>query len=243
MLPLATVVPAALAFERYVLSAFFLYLAGRELLEVRSLGGALLAPAALASGLLGELTRHLLVFLLDALFGLMLLLGRQVRVAPRTWRDVSVPLLASFFYLSYNVASLLPPALSQNLIPLSWRTPLLFTALYLGLAGTALAIWAVAHLGRAFAILVSLKAIVTSGPYRFVRHPIYLSYVLQMLGLLLAYGSPLVLALVSGHLALTVYRARLEEALLAAHSEEYRAYQARTGFLLPRWTGRAALPA
>jgi len=220
--------------ERYLLGPFFLYYAWREVGVLRALLAAPAAPEAAA--FLPQVVQHLLVLILNILVGSLLLLGRAPAVPPQGWRDVVVPLAANFFYLAWNVGSWLPAGMIRSLVPVAWHRPLAFLALYLGLVGASLALWAVVHLGRSFAVLVSVRQVVLRGPYHYVRHPIYLSYVLQMIGLLVAYGSPLALLLVSGHFAITVHRARLEEALLAAHSEEYRLYRARTGFLLPRWS-------
>jgi protein-S-isoprenylcysteine O-methyltransferase Ste14 len=192
---------------------------------------------------LPDLTRHLLVLLFDVLAGALLLLSRAPAGPPQTWADVLVPLAASFFYLSYNVVGALPAALGRNVLPASGRLAASVAALHLSLAGFALAAWSLSWLGRSFAVLVSVREIVVSGPYRFVRHPMYLSYVLQMAGLVCAYGSLAVVALTSGHLLLTVYRARLEERRLRELSSAYRDYAARTGFLFPKWSGAPSGPA
>ncbi|MGB5933957.1 MAG: isoprenylcysteine carboxylmethyltransferase family protein [Anaerolineae bacterium] len=78
----------------------------------------------------------------------------------------------------------------------------------------------------------NLDHLVTRGPYRWCRHPLYLSFMLIMLGLDLMFGSPvgivvtLVLALPS-----IIYRARLEEKALADRfGQEWEAYKERTRF-------------
>jgi protein-S-isoprenylcysteine O-methyltransferase Ste14 len=181
-----------------------------------------------------ELVKHLLLLLFDLLVGFLLLRSRPPAVPPRGARDVLVPLVGNFFYLAYNLAGFVPPALTVDRVPSSWRFPLSLLALHLSVLAVMLAVWAVIHLGRSFAVLVSVREVVLHGPYRFVRHPIYLSYLLQMISLVCAYGSLLVLGLATVHLGVTLWRARLEEARLAAHSAEYRDYMRRTGFLLPK---------
>ena len=78
----------------------------------------------------------------------------------------------------------------------------------------------------------NLGHLVTTGPYRWCRHPLYLSFILIILGLDLMFGSPagilvtLLLALPS-----MIYRARLEEKALADRfGEEWEAYKDRTRF-------------
>jgi protein-S-isoprenylcysteine O-methyltransferase Ste14 len=218
----------ALVSERYLLPLFFLYFAWGEAAAVHAL---LESHSAV---LLPDLVKRLLTLLLWVLVGSLLLLGRAPAVPPTGWRDVVVPLAGNFFFLAWKLDRVLPEVLTRSQVPTAWHRPLAFLALYLGLLSVGLALWAVAQLGRSFAVLVSVREVVVSGPYRYVRHPIYLSYVLNMVGLLVTHGSLLALVLVTGHFALTVYRARLEEVLLAAHSEDYRTYRAKTGFLLPR---------
>lgn len=229
---------AFLWIERYGLGVFFLWLAWKQLPALRAAAEVVSVGRSLPGMTLPELTRHLLVLVFDLVAGVLLLTSRAPSGRPETWADVLVPLAATFFYLSYNVAGALPGALSRNLLPTAWRSPLSVAALHLLVAHLVLATWSVAYLGRSFGVLVSVREIVVGGPYRFVRHPMYLSYVLQMAALVCAYGSVAVIVLASGHLLLTIYRARLEERRLCALSAAYCEYAGRTGFLFPRWRGR-----
>lgn len=70
-------------------------------------------------------------------------------------------------------------------------------------------------LGRRFGIRPALRNLVTRGPYRIVRHPIYLSYVLADLGYnLQGWNSGTVLMVLAGWASL-IYRIRAEERVLA----------------------------
>lgn len=105
------------------------------------------------------------------------------------------------------------------------------------LLGFSLAIYARWHLGRNWGMPMSRKEqpeLITSGPYAFIRHPIYTGLILAMLGSALGvdvfYALPL---LVAG--AYFIYSARREEAvMLQLFPEQYGAYMARTGMLTPR---------
>jgi protein-S-isoprenylcysteine O-methyltransferase Ste14 len=68
-----------------------------------------------------------------------------------------------------------------------------------------------------------------------VRHPGYLGSLLACAGAMLAFGSALALPLVAAFALLLRARIAREEALLERHfGDEWRAYRARTGALLPR---------
>ena len=83
----------------------------------------------------------------------------------------------------------------------------------------------------------SEQKIISTGPYAFVRHPMYLGYIFDLLGLLLVTASFGMLFLGAGFVAMIVWRARIEEEKLSEASPEYRRYIGRTGFLLPRFRG------
>lgn len=76
---------------------------------------------------------------------------------------------------------------------------------------------------------------VTSGPYRLVRHPGYLSNIMSFLGLALALSSLAGLALTAMVTAAILWRIPHEERMLEAElGEEYRDYRRRTKRLIPR---------
>jgi protein-S-isoprenylcysteine O-methyltransferase Ste14 len=221
----------AIFVERYILSLLFLWFAWRQSDAVRQAMGVWFDGVHLA---FAGLVNHLLIFILQLVCGLALLLSKTPGRLPEKWSEITVPLLGTFYYLGYNFAGNIPGPWSQNLAPAAWQSPLAGVALLLSCAGFAIAVWGATYLGRSFAVLVAVRDVVHAGPYRFVRHPIYCGYVLHVISLWLSRTSPFMALLIVGHLAITVWRARLEEASLQAHSEEYRRYAERTGFLFPR---------
>jgi len=108
--------------------------------------------------------------------------------------------------------------------------------LILCLAGFALAVWARLHLGRNWGMPMTFKEgheLVTGGPYRYIRHPIYTGMLLAIIGSALVIG-PVWLAVFVGVAIYCVCSARTEEGLMVqAFPEEYTQYKRRTKAFIP----------
>jgi protein-S-isoprenylcysteine O-methyltransferase Ste14 len=104
------------------------------------------------------------------------------------------------------------------------------------LAGFGFAIWARGHLGRNWGMPMSLRQgheLVTSGPYAYVRHPIYTGIMLAMIGSALAV-SVLWMILFLFYFAYFIFSARTEENMMIAQfPDTYPAYRRRTKMLIP----------
>jgi len=74
-------------------------------------------------------------------------------------------------------------------------------------------------MGRLFGVRPALRGLVTSGTYRFVRHPIYLSYILADIGYNLQEWNSVTLLLVLLGWVSLLYRIRAEERVLSQHPE------------------------
>jgi protein-S-isoprenylcysteine O-methyltransferase Ste14 len=99
---------------------------------------------------------------------------------------------------------------------------------------------AVLYLGRCFGLLPEARGLVTRGPYRLVRHPVYLGEFGAVAGFLI--GAPTLwnLAVAAMFVAAQAVRMRLEERALAAELPQYAAYAAGTPRLLPRFQRASA---
>jgi protein-S-isoprenylcysteine O-methyltransferase Ste14 len=105
--------------------------------------------------------------------------------------------------------------------------------------GLALRVWAIAALGRAFRTTVEVdpeQAIVSTGPYQWVRHPSYTGLLLIVAGFGLSTGNWLSFAAcVAVPLPALVRRIHLEDAELnRVLGEAYRTYGSDKARLIPR---------
>jgi protein-S-isoprenylcysteine O-methyltransferase Ste14 len=127
------------------------------------------------------------------------------------------------------------------LLLLPWRTPtglsLVAGAVIAG-CGAVLAFASMRTLGRALTptpVPIEGAGLRTSGPYRYVRHPIYSALLLVALGLLVAVGSPWGWAW--GLVVVLFFwgKSRWEDSLLRdAYDGEWDEWSTRTGALIPR---------
>jgi protein-S-isoprenylcysteine O-methyltransferase Ste14 len=111
------------------------------------------------------------------------------------------------------------------------RGPMAVAAIVVELIGVIAGQGSRLYLGRRFAILPANRGVVTGGPFRFVRHPIYLGWLILSIGYVMAYPSPRNSVVVIITLPAIVWRILQEEALLAAEPE-YREYLTRTRWRL-----------
>lgn len=110
-------------------------------------------------------------------------------------------------------------------------------ALALTVAGLAFTVWARVHLGRNWSGTVTLKEsheLIRTGPYAYVRHPIYTGLLAALLGSAVACGELRALigvAVVSGAF---VRKLRIEERFMRENfPEQYRAYCLEVPALIP----------
>lgn len=99
--------------------------------------------------------------------------------------------------------------------------------------GLGLHTWSLRHLGSFYTRTLQIQEgqrVVTSGPYRFVRHPGYAGQIAGWIGVAIASESGVAIAATAAiTFAAYGYRRHIEEGMLRAHfGEEYGAYQRRT---------------
>jgi protein-S-isoprenylcysteine O-methyltransferase Ste14 len=101
------------------------------------------------------------------------------------------------------------------------------------LAGNSLGALVLLYFRRSFSIMAEARRLVTSGPYRFIRHPLYLGEELAALGVLIQFLSSWTMGLLAVHLAFQLRRMRNEEIVLTDFFPEYSKYRANKFRLIP----------
>ena len=116
------------------------------------------------------------------------------------------------------------PSSGQNVAPISVCGILALSGIFLHLAAKL-------SLRRSFWVVAADRGIKVEGPYRFIRHPMYLGYMLLQLALVLAGPVLWNVVIFAVTWLLYVLRIAAEERLLA-NNETYRTFQAKTRFRL-----------
>ena len=170
-----------------------------------------------------------------ALFELGLRVRERVQSKGGTARDHATRILIA---AALGSAIVLASAAAKVAPSLGIPGPYRAAGLIVMWLGLAIRVWAVAALGRAFRTTVEVdpgQAIVSSGPYRWVRHPSYTGLLLIVAGFGLAVGNWLALAAcLALPLPAVLRRIHVEEAeLTRVLGEPYRAYRRRTKRLIP----------
>lgn len=158
-----------------------------------------------------------LLLLTSELLNIVCLLGaRFSRAVDRSPWAAGLTLIGAFYFLVVELSpdgTPLAPALGE----------------VVQLSGLGLQIAAKLFLGRSFGLLPANRGVVTRGPYRLVRHPMYLGYFLGHLGFLLGRFSWWNLGVYTALYTVQLLRIREEERFLAA-DPEFRAYAERVRY-------------
>lgn len=134
-------------------------------------------------------------------------------------------------WLALASANLLTPL---SLLPQNDRVPYTLLMAVL-LAANALSWWGLLTLRTSFSLTPEARRLVRAGPYRYVRHPLYLAGFMIGGVLLAGAWSAAALLLFALYVATTLLRARAEERVLRdAFPEAYAAYARVTPAFLPR---------
>jgi protein-S-isoprenylcysteine O-methyltransferase Ste14 len=123
----------------------------------------------------------------------------------------------------------------------AFSSPVLFTpwlwirdaAVPLTLGAFVLGVCGLLYLRRSLSIIPEARRLVTGGPYRFVRHPLYAAEILAAAALVLARPALWATLALIPFIAVQMVRARFEEDLLTSAFPAYTTYAAHTRRLIP----------
>jgi protein-S-isoprenylcysteine O-methyltransferase Ste14 len=101
------------------------------------------------------------------------------------------------------------------------------------LIGMIMMLVTIRHLGRSFSLVPQARNVVQTGPYRWIKHPLYLAEEIAVLGVVLRNPTPLTAVLLVLHIGVQVCRIYYEEDLLRRNCPEYSSYEASRWRLIP----------
>ncbi len=146
-------------------------------------------------------------------------------------------LMRAYMVSGYVLLVFLPFADRRGILTFADGGELRWAGLALSLVGSTIRLAGLWSLGRQFSGWVTLQEgheLVQEGVYQYLRHPMYLGFVLATAGLVLVFRSWLVFPALIWNLVFVFIRIQQEEHLLGQHfGTEFEAYQRRTWRLLP----------
>jgi len=147
------------------------------------------------------------LWVVETLIFFAILISYAIRTEPlersRGVREIVIPLIGA---VAPFALLLTPPSpwIVHNIYGL-------YAVFYWMTAATSLTLWGIWTLRRSFSITVEARALVTNGPYRWLKHPIYLGEILTAGGVLVWRFSPQNLAIFIIFVQVQILRARWEE--------------------------------
>jgi len=119
---------------------------------------------------------------------------------------------------------LVQPAVIAPLVPAN-------ICFFVMVLGTFIQFAAKIALGRSFGVIAANRGVVTLGPYRLIRHPMYLGYTITHIGFLLSMPSAVTAVLYATTLGVQILRILREENVLML-DEAYRVFAKHVRFRL-----------
>jgi protein-S-isoprenylcysteine O-methyltransferase Ste14 len=212
-------------FGRLVPATFFGLLGYLQLTQVVGAVHGLPDPLTAAAVLSGPLPAAL--YLLFCVIPVFIYVGRP---APRARNGRILPRAAG---LAGTLMLLVVGALPQGdrlYAPPSWLGGV---SSAISVLAFSLAVYGLLYLRRSLSIIPEVRRLVTGGPYRMVRHPLYAAEILAACGFVLVKPGALAVAVLAPFIATQLLRSRFEERLLTEAYPRYQEYARRTRRLIP----------
>jgi protein-S-isoprenylcysteine O-methyltransferase Ste14 len=157
---------------------------------------------------------------------LMIIIVFVVRHLPRTKAYGATPRVIAIIASNAQLSFFLLPRATLSL-------PAEIASLSLVSAGAIVSVWILVWLRSAFSILPQARALVTAGPYRYIRHPLYAAEGIASVGLMMQFVQPLAALITLAAFALQILRMHYEERVLTEEFPEYAPYKRRTFRVVP----------
>jgi len=145
-----------------------------------------------------------------------------------------LPFLESFFgTTAMLLVILLPSFFPANTLSDNMEMFFLIVSLLFSFAGNILIIWSIWHLRFSFSVLPQARKLVTTGPYKFVRHPLYFSEMVAIVGVVLSIHNWQVVVLACVQTFFQFRRMENEEMVLSETFKEYKEIMLKKPKFLP----------
>jgi protein-S-isoprenylcysteine O-methyltransferase Ste14 len=160
-------------------------------------------------------------------FMILIIFMTLIRLKPlhtaQGWEPRVSAFMGSFltFLLPFLPQTKVPPALQ-------------IISIALVICGFSLSIWVLHWLGRSLSVTAQARRLITNGPYSMVRHPLYLTEEIAVIGLILSHFSMEGMLLGAIQWAFQLRRMTNEERVLRSTFPEYANYVISTPKLIPR---------
>jgi len=150
---------------------------------------------------------------------------RDPVIRSRGVREILIPLVGGvlpFTLLFSPPHQLMISSMTYVYIVFIWMT-----------AASCFTLWGLWTLRRSFSITVEARELVTDGPYRLIRHPVYLGEMLTTVAVAILRFSPANVGLLLLFVVIQLYRSRMEEDKLARVFPAYNMFAARRFWFWP----------
>lgn len=169
------------------------------------------------------------LWVIETLIYIVILVSYAIRIDPiersRGVKEIIIPLIGGVLPF---VLLLSPP----NFI-VARNGLIIYVIFYWMTAATALTIWGLWTLRGSFSITVEARALITGGPYRWIRHPVYLGEILTALAVSIWRFSILNMCIFLLFVIIQLFRAKWEEAKLSRVLPGYSAYAVQVIWIWP----------
>jgi protein-S-isoprenylcysteine O-methyltransferase Ste14 len=227
----------------------FLFIRGNfsyllKLLDNIGTGGGILQVVI---NIISHIVYNLVAILFDALIITSYVIrSKPVGKAEGFWERY-YPLITVLFPMAGFTLLLIPnfrlffPPFQLGRVMMRFDLPLLFpmvielAGLIISLTGAALSIVALWSLKRCFSLMVEVRQLITTGMYKRIRHPLYMSEIIHAFGTSILAAHPIALSVFCITLVLEIIRAKLEEHKFLRMVPAYADFKKRTGFLWPKF--------